>query len=86
MTLNWNNLDILPEDEKEVWVLNEEYGSTENDPLCQRSGLMIRNAIFHRANGWRFIKCKEFARVKYWCEKTSDNEMPKTWGKLDDSR
>ena len=65
--MKWNNLETLPEDGKPVWVLNQEYGDSKlYDPLCQKIGLCIRDATFHRCNGWKLSKTDVYPSVKYW--------------------
>lgn len=77
--MEWKNLDTLPEDGKDIWVLNFEYGFSGNDPLCQKRSLVIRNATFNRMNGWCLYECKQ-PYVKYWCYPTPIKDMPETWG------
>ena len=70
--------DRLPEDDTEVWVMNEEYGIIwDIDPFVRQMRLNIRLAKFYRRSGWKIMKFNEETRVAYW---RYPDEF-KDWGK-----
>lgn len=66
--MKWNDLNILPEDDKKVLVYVEGYLPNSYDLLNQRTSFEIFVGKFNRSTGWKIFFCPVDVKVKYWSD------------------